>query len=101
MELSQTLHAPSKPPLARRLRSFSRYQLPKLGVTFLGLFLLIIFILPIGYMINTAFKLDTQTTAQNAPIYPAKPVTYSYQGKDLPLYEVPINGSIKKLALLH
>jgi multiple sugar transport system permease protein len=78
-----------------------RKQVPKIGVTLLGLFLLLVFILPLGYMVNTTFKLDTQTTSQNAPMYPAAPVTYSYQGQDLQLYDVPINGHIKQLALLH
>jgi multiple sugar transport system permease protein len=52
-------------------------------------------------MVNTAFKLDTQTTAQNAPLYPAAPVTFSYQGKDLQLYNVPYKGHMERLALLH
>ncbi len=74
---------------------------PKLGVTLLGLFLLIAFILPLGYMVNTTFKLDTQPTSQNAPMYPASPVTFSYQGKDLQVYNVPIDGKTRQLALLH
>ncbi len=85
----------------KKLQDRVRKLTPKLGVTLLGLFLLLVFIMPLGYMVNTAFKLDTQTTAQNAPLYPASPVTFSYQGKDLQVFNVPINGHIKRLALLH
>jgi len=84
-----------------RLQNRVQKRAPTFGVTLLGLLLLVAFILPLGYMVNTAFKLDTQTTAQNAPLYPATPVTFSYQGKDLQLYTVPINGQTKRLALLH
>ncbi len=87
------------------LREQFRHQVrrlsPKVGVTLLGLLLLIAFILPLGYMVNTTFKLDTQTTSQNAPMYPASPVTFTYEGKDLQMYNVPIDGTTKKLALLH
>ena len=78
-----------------------RKNISRVGISVLGLLLLILFIMPLGYMVNTTFKLDTQTTSQNAPLYPASPVTFSYKGKDLPLYNVPINGHLKKLALLH
>jgi hypothetical protein len=38
-------------------------------VTLLGLALMIVFLMPLGYMITTAFKLDAQASAQNAPLY--------------------------------
>ncbi len=101
METQQALQKPAGPEGWKRLHYRARAQAPKAGVTLLGLLLLVIFVLPLGYMVNTAFKLDTQTTAQNAPLYPAVPVTFSYQGKDLQLYNVPIDGQTKRLALLH
>ncbi|HMA35589.1 MAG TPA: carbohydrate ABC transporter permease [Chloroflexia bacterium] len=70
-------------------------------VTLLGLAVMLIFLLPIGYMITTAFKDDTQLSAQNAPLYPAKIATYAYQGKDLPLYNMPTSAGTVQWALVH
>jgi multiple sugar transport system permease protein len=73
---------------------------PTVLITLLGLVLMIVFLMPLGYMITTAFKLDTQAASQNAPLWPAKAITYNYQGKDLPLYNVPTNEGIKQVALV-
>jgi multiple sugar transport system permease protein len=75
--------------------------MPVIGVTVIGLVLMFVFILPLAYMVNTAFKLDEQSFSAFAPIWPAKAVTFSYEGNDLPLYNVPIDGTTKQLALLH
>jgi multiple sugar transport system permease protein len=101
METQHTMQVPGNSESRKQIQHQVRRQAPKIGITLLGFALLLVFILPLGYMVNTAFKLDTQTTAQNAPMYPASPVTFSYQGKDLQLYYVPINGETKQLALLH
>jgi len=71
-----------------------------LVVTLLGLVVMLIFLMPIGYMLATAFKEDSQLSAQHAPLLPAKAVTYNYQGKDLPLYNVPLSDGTKQLALV-
>ncbi len=77
-----------------------RRIVPTIVVTLLGIALIIIFLMPIGYMFAIAFKDDSQTSAQNAPLWPAKPVTYHYQGKDLPLYNVPTDSGMKQYALV-
>jgi multiple sugar transport system permease protein len=69
-------------------------------VTGIGLLLLVVFMLPLAYMLATAFKQDSQLTEQNAPLYPAAASTFSFEGKDYPLYDVPIDGSIVRLALV-
>lgn len=69
-------------------------------ITGIGLLILVIFLLPLAYTLATAFKQDSQLTAQNAPLYPAQPSTFSFEGKDYPLYDVPIDGAIKRLALV-
>lgn len=71
-----------------------------LGVNVIGLALLVVFMLPIAYMLATAFKHDSQLTEQNAPLYPAKAATFSYEGKEYPLYDVPTDQGIKRLALV-
>jgi multiple sugar transport system permease protein len=73
---------------------------PKILLTALGFFLMLVFLMPLGYMITTAFKLDSQAAAQNAPLWPAKAVTYRYQDQDLPLYNVPTEQGMKQYALL-
>lgn len=77
-----------------------RAVLNKLGVTGLGLLVLAIFLLPLGYVLATAFKLDTQLTTPGAPLWPASAATYNYQGVDYPLYEVPMEGGVRRLALV-
>src|ERR1700694_219005 len=53
-------------------------------VTGLGLVVMLVFLMPLGYMLATAFKQDTQLTTANAPLWPAQAATYSYQGQDYP-----------------
>ncbi len=83
----------------------------KVLVTLLGFVLMIVFLMPLGYMLITAFKQDSQSTAQHAPLWPGNPVTYTYQGPDvpqyslvsgqtLPLYNVPTSDGMKQLALV-
>src|SRR5919205_823547 len=58
-------------------------------VTLFATFLLLVFLMPLGYMTASAFKSDSQLAAQNAPQWPASLKTYTYEGKDYPLYYVP------------
>ncbi len=78
------------------LRSLSSTVL----VTGLGLAVMLIFLLPLGYMLATAFKQDSQLSAQNAPQWPAAAATYKYQGADYPLFDVPTDQGVKRLALV-
>lgn len=68
-------------------------------ITAIGILVMIVFMMPLAYMLATAFKEDSQLTAQGAPLYPAAPSTISYEGKDLVLYDVPIDGQIRRLAM--
>lgn len=69
-------------------------------MTGIGLMVLLIFLMPLGYMLASAFKLDSQLSAQNAPLWPAVAATYNYQGTDYPLYEVPTEQGTRVLALV-
>lgn len=71
------------------------------GVTLLGLAVMLLFLMPLGYMLATAFKPESQATVQNAPLWPATAATYNYQGKDYPLYNVPTDQGTKQLALVN
>ncbi len=86
----------------RRLRSSVREVPTRLGVTALGLVALAVFLLPLGYVLSTALKLDSQMTTIGAPQWPAAPATFNYQGTDYPLYNVPAeNGGTRRLALVN
>jgi multiple sugar transport system permease protein len=101
MATSSVSHGSSTTPIYRRFLPILREGLSTLGVTGLGLLALLIFLLPLGYVLATAFKLDSQMTTVGAPIWPAAPSTYNYEGEDYPLYNVPNeDGSTRRLALV-
>ena len=58
------------------------------------------FLLPLLYMVTTAFQQPGQASTPGAPVYPAAPQTGTYQGEEYPIYEVPINGTTEKLMLV-
>jgi multiple sugar transport system permease protein len=59
-----------------------------------------VFLLPLAYVLTTSLKLDSQMTAQGAPLWPAEPSTYNHEGKDYPLYDVPTESGVRRLALI-
>jgi multiple sugar transport system permease protein len=85
---------------SKRARRFYT-GISKLGVTLFTASLAMIFLLPLGYMILTSVKDNSQITALNAPLWPASPQSYAAaDGKTYPLYQVPLpDGSTQSLAL--
>ena len=79
---------------------FLRRIASTVSVTALGLLTMLLFLLPLGYMLSTAFKQDSQLSAQNAPLWPAKPAMFKYEGKEYPLYDVPTEEGVKRLVLI-
>lgn len=89
------------PPVYRRRWSFVREALARLGVSALAVAALGVFLLPLAYVLSTAFKLDSQMTTIGAPPWPAEPATYNYEGSDYPLYNVPTEEEgTRRLALV-
>ena len=84
-------------PVARSYRKF-------LGRSMLLMFTLIIIstlLLPMLYMVTTAFQQPGQSTTPGAPVWPAAPQTAQYQGQDYPVYTVPFpDGTTKQLILI-
>ena len=82
-----------RPPRARgdREKSFL--------VTLIAVVVLAAFLSPMLRSVSRAQDTD-QITQDGSPLYPADPVTFSYQGKDLPILLVPIDGVTRQLALL-
>ena len=94
---SMKITTPRRPLIQKR-------QMRELGstllVTGLGLLVLAIFLMPLGYMVASAFKLDTQLAAQNPPLWPATAATFKYQDKEYTLYNVPTDQGVKQYALV-
>ena len=84
---------------ARRSRVLKE-NLKRLGVTSLTLAVLALFLSPFLHMIYTALSTTDQMTALGAPAWPARPATFSYQGQELEVYRVPIDGDVRNLAIL-
>ena len=84
-------------PVARSYRRF-------LGRASLLMFALVIisaYLLPLLYMVTTAFQQPGQSTTPGAPVYPAAAQTATYQGRDYPLYAVPMpDGATRQLILV-
>ncbi len=58
-------------------------------VTLFAIMLLSTFLMPFAFMITTAFKNPEQMSLEGAPVWPAMPVTFTYQGQDYPLVQAP------------
>jgi len=70
-------------------------------VTLFALLLLLAFLMPFVYGFSTAFK-DKEMIAATAtgPIYPAEQRSFDYNGEALLLFEVPVDGEIREMAML-
>ena len=94
---------------AQRLRSFGdsgpiaksyRRYLGRASVTMLALIILSAYLLPLLYMVTTAFQQAGQASTAGAPVYPAAPLTGTYLGEAYPIYAVPIDGVTRNLMLV-
>ena len=72
-----------------RLKSQMRRFTAVSGMTLLAVFVVSIFLMPLVFMVATAFKDRSQLTAPDAPLYPAAPETFDWQGTEYPVYDVP------------
>ncbi len=84
-------------PLGRQMRRFGAVA----GVTLFAVMIVSAFLMPLAYMVATATKDQSQLTAVGAPIYPATPATFEYEGRQLELFDVPTpDGGYQAWALL-
>ena len=72
----------------------------KWGVTLFALMVVSTFLMPLAYMAATALKDGSQVTDTSAPLYPAVPATYEWQGTAYPIYEVPDASGVHRWALV-
>ena len=89
-----------QPTRAYYLPGWLRRLLGKTSTTFLALFVLALFLGPLGYMITHGFKDVSQITDPQSPkLYPASRRVYVYEGKEYPIYEVPTEDGFQEWAL--
>lgn len=60
-------------------------------VTLLTIAILVMFLAPFAFMIFTSLKTQDQISIVGAPIWPAKPPTYEYNGKKVDVFIVPLD----------
>jgi multiple sugar transport system permease protein len=72
----------------------SRFQLKNgLNATFitaLAIAILVIFLAPFAFMLFTSLKTQDQISIVGAPIWPAQPPVYEYNGKQVEVFTVPM-----------
>ena len=83
-------------PMRRQMRRFTATA----SVTFLAITIVSAFLMPLVFMVATAFKDKSQLTAPGAPLFPAVADVFEWQGADYPVYDVPIDGEVRALALV-
>ena len=68
-------------------------------ITLIAVLTVAAFLSPMLRSAMYAIKSTDQISQAGTPIYPADPVTFTYQGKELPILRVPIDGTVRELAL--
>jgi len=70
-------------------------------ITTFTLAILVVYLSPFAFMVFTSLKTQDQISMVGAPIWPAAPPKYEYQGQQLEIFKVPQpDGSVKEWALL-
>lgn len=69
-------------------------------VTFIAVVALAAFLSPMLRSVSYALKSTDQITQAGSPLYPADPLTFELHGELLTIYQVPIDGQLRTLALL-
>ncbi|HTD63424.1 MAG TPA: carbohydrate ABC transporter permease [Verrucomicrobiae bacterium] len=82
--------------LGRRVRNWTAIS----TVTFVGLVVASAYLMPLGYMAATSLKDAAQMSEAGAPLYPAKPATFAWQGQEYIVYNVPTAGGVQQWALV-
>jgi multiple sugar transport system permease protein len=83
-----------------RLSKRSRTLVMRSAITSLALVILLLYLMPLGYSILASLKTKSQISDINAPIIPATPNRFEYQGREYDVYKVPTEDGVKELALV-
>jgi len=69
-------------------------------VTFFAVVLIAGFLSPLLRSFALSFQTPEQVSQVGAPLWPASPLTFTFNGRDYPVYKVPINGVTREMALV-
>jgi multiple sugar transport system permease protein len=83
-----------------RRRRGPRDPLQTFAMTFLMVALLAGFLSPLLHSFSVSVKTPQQITQTRAPIWPADPATFEFDGRTYDVYQVPIDGELRQLALV-
>jgi len=81
-------------------RTASRHPLRSFAVTFGVVVVIAAFLSPMIRSATIALKSAEQLGEANAPIWPATPESFDYEGRTYDVYQVPIDGTTRELALV-
>ena len=87
--------------MRKRLSPNAMKRVNGFTVTIFALAILVIFLSPFAFMVFTSLKTQDQISIVGAPIYPAAPPKFEYNGEELEIFLVPLpDGTTKELAML-
>ncbi|HEY7043096.1 MAG TPA: hypothetical protein VH419_05450, partial [Nocardioidaceae bacterium] len=69
-------------------------------ITLIAVCFIAAFVSPMLRSLAISLKDREQITQLGAPLYPADPVTFTYEGRQYDVYQVPVDGTVKSLALV-
>ena len=69
-------------------------------ITLVAVCFIAAFVSPLVRSVAISLKSREQITQLGAPLYPADPITFTYEGREYDVYQVPIDGTVRSLALV-
>ncbi|HEV7663728.1 MAG TPA: carbohydrate ABC transporter permease [Chloroflexota bacterium] len=84
---------PSAPVLSRQLRGL----LLTGTISLFAIMLLCVYLMPLGY--SAALSLGSGAVDAGQPLWPSDPAQFTYNGQTYDLYTVPLDGTLRRLAL--
>jgi len=87
-------------PARGRRRRGPRDPVKTFAATFAMVALTAAFLSPLVQAFTVSIKTPQQLSQPKAPIWPADPRTFEYEGEEYDVYQVPIDGEIHELALV-
>ena len=89
---SNVVAAPVEDNKAARISARKwRHGLSSSFVTLLTVAILVMFLAPFAFMVFTSLKTPEQISILGGPIWPAKPATYEFNGKNVEIFMVPLS----------
>ncbi len=95
----QRMRTAKEPTETRISPQMKRFMIGSIVTLFASL-MLIGYLSPLGYMAVTSLKDIDRISDPNAPVLPSIPETFEFEGKEVPVLQVPIDGEVRGLALI-